>query len=284
MRTSLELEISMPSVLGPTTGFLIEIPSTTTPTQDIRRMVQPEAFSMRTLLDMEMAAVDELEHGRDARPGIEVEGSHVAPLLVGSGVAATGRNPEGWALAVDQTRPAKSDVVGILCEDQVTRACVRVLRRPGLRRVLLYVLAAQENGASLQVERHVALENHRAAQVDAGAEIDYATALAVCPIDGRIDGPGIERGAVYLRAEILRAQDESIAIDPGPGAQRHTRLSHPGCAEKLQDCATIHKRLHIHLDDLIGDLVECRVLGGAGPEDTKIAHVAKRKVGLRRRR
>ena len=41
-------------------------------------------------------------------------------------------------------------------------------------------------------------------------------------------------------AEVLRANDESVAVDLRAGAKRHTRLGHSGCAEKLQDSATIH--------------------------------------------
>ena len=136
-------------------------------------------------------------------------------LLPTPGSSACRSRPGAFAqaFAPDQSRAEDGDVVQILAPDQaVVQVAVAVVLilvpLVGLGRIVAVpapdpatVDRRPTAGAFAQVQRDIALEADRMAQVASGGKYHTASAGICCRVDGLVDGSGVERFAIAFRAE-----------------------------------------------------------------------------------
>ena len=101
------------------------------------------------------------------------------------------------ALAVDHAPARNADVLGFVGEDQA-QPCA------GNLAVVVRVGRAQQHGAFVEVDRHVAFQFDRTGQVTAHVEDEAAAALFVDVVDRFLDRGGVHRRTVRFDAEQRR--------------------------------------------------------------------------------
>ncbi len=99
------------------------------------------------------------------RPRLQVERGHTAPLLLWRVLPASGRRPKRWDLSIDHAGTGEGHIVCVSRKNQMASIGIAICRRAGLWCVLPDIFTAKDHCAGLSIQRHIALENNRAAKV-----------------------------------------------------------------------------------------------------------------------
>ena len=113
---------------------------------------------------------------------------------IGAFVAGTTgrRNPGRLPSKCLLCASARRQYFGAFRKDQVGGACVGIFWGTCLRDVLFDILATEDCSSRFEIQSDVVLEDHSAAEVDAGTESHQTSTLAISAIDGCVDGRRIQ--------------------------------------------------------------------------------------------
>ena len=164
-----------------------------------------------------VGGIEEGEVADGEAPAIdEHEGVGAAHFLLAVGVED--------AVAVDASRAGEGDVFEVFADDEAAMPFApagfgQCGGRGGLL-VMGEVGAADERGAGVEIERHMALEMDRAGEITARGEKDLTTAGFGAGVDGGVDGAGVRFEAVAEGAVVADIEHSGSRGKAGDGQQQ----------------------------------------------------------------